>query len=77
MPEQTLELGVIGNGAYAALMAPSTAGYPRVAEGDTRCGRVIVRLETPGKSYSMPAGNQLIPEERCSIRHWIANGAKR
>jgi hypothetical protein len=63
--------------AYTNLLAKSSTGEPRITPGDVKCGKVIVRLETPGESYSMPPGRQLPATELCSIRQWIANGAKR
>jgi len=63
--------------AYTNLLAKSPSGEPRVTPGDVKCGKVIVRLETAGASYSMPPGRQLPEGELCSFRQWIANGAKR
>lgn len=63
--------------AYSNLLAKSPSGEPRITPSDVKCGKVIVRLETPDETYSMPPGRQLPATELCSIRQWIANGAKR
>lgn len=60
--------------AYQGLL---DAGQDRVNPGDVRCGKLIVRLESVGKPWSMPPGDHLRDAELCSLRHWIANGAKR
>jgi hypothetical protein len=64
--------------AYTNLLAKSTTGDPRITPGDVTCGKVIVRLESKGKSYSMPPPPAALRDgEVCSIAQWIANGAKR
>jgi hypothetical protein len=64
--------------AYTNLMATSTTGEPRIKSGDVQCGKVIVRLNTKGKSYSMPPPpTSLSAGELCSIAQWIAKGATR
>jgi hypothetical protein len=63
--------------AYTNLLAKSPSGEPRIIPGDVKCGKVIVRLETPNESYSMPPVTPLPPGDLCSFRKWIANGAKR
>lgn len=63
--------------AYDLLLGKGTDGKPRVRPGDVRCGRVIVRLESVDKPWSMPPGGHLDEATLCSIRHWIANGAPR
>ena len=63
--------------AYTNLLAKSPSGEPRIIPGDVKCGKVIVRLETTGKSYSMPPVTPLSDGALCSFRKWIANGAKR
>jgi hypothetical protein len=74
MPQGGLRLDDIDE-AYTNLL-DKPAG--RIIPGDLACGKVIVRLETKGASWSMPRGQeQLALEERCSIRQWIANGAER
>lgn len=65
------------NTAYADLMAKSSTGVPRVTPKDLKCGRFIVRLETPDQPWSMPPGHHLDESTLCVIRHWIANGAQR
>jgi hypothetical protein len=73
-PQAGLELDQIDT-AYAAL---TQQGADIVNAGDVTCGHLIVRLETPGETWSMPKGNdQLSEPERCAIRQWIKNGAKR
>jgi hypothetical protein len=63
--------------AYDNLLGPGSDGRLRVKPGDTQCGKLIVRLETAGESWSMPAGNHLMDTELCVIRNWIADGALR
>jgi hypothetical protein len=63
--------------AYEHLLGPGSDGRQRVIPGDTQCGKLIVRLETPGEPWSMPAGSHLMDTELCVIRHWIADGALR
>jgi len=48
---------------------------PRVVPGDAACSEMMVRLDTPGHSWSMPPGAPLDERARCSIRRWIAAGA--
>jgi hypothetical protein len=62
--------------AYEALMGHGTTGALLVTPGDTTCGELIYRLEIGGLE-GMPPGPSLSEQERCSIRHWIANGAPR
>ena len=63
--------------AYANLMKKNAAGTnDRVKPGDLKCGELIVRLETPNESWSMPKGDHLPEGLLCVIRHWIADGAK-
>jgi hypothetical protein len=75
-PTGGMQLGTIDE-AFASLHEKSSTGKPRVTPGDTQCGKVIVRLETVGETYSMPPANHLKDSELCSIRHWIKNGATR
>jgi hypothetical protein len=64
--------------SYDALQAKDFAGdAPRMTPKDLACGALIVRLETPGHSWSMPGGRHLDEPTLCVIRHWIANGAPR
>jgi hypothetical protein len=63
--------------AYDLLMEDSARGNPRLIPGDVACGELLFRLETDIESYGMPPGRPLDEAERCSIRHWIANGAPR
>ena len=63
--------------AHAALLDNGSDGRPRVRPGDPRCGKLIVRLETPDKTWSMPPGSPLDESTLCVIRHWISNGAPR
>ncbi len=64
--------------AYTNITAKSTTGEPRIEKGNVQCGKVIVRLESKDKSYSMPPqGATLRDGEVCSIAQWIAMGAKR
>lgn len=62
--------------AYQGLMAKNAAGTTaRVIPNDLKCGELIVRLETPNKSWTMPKGGHLPENLLCVIRHWIADGA--
>jgi len=68
--------------AYTDLMAENAAGTEkRVIPGDTKCGEMIVRIETHDRPWSMPLGQPpglpLDDGTLCAIRHWIANGAQR
>jgi hypothetical protein len=63
--------------AYQGLMSRNAAGTTaRVIPNDTKCGELIVRLETPNHSWTMPKGEYLDENVRCVFRHWIADGAK-
>jgi hypothetical protein len=63
--------------AYQDLMAENAAGTTaRVIPNDLKCGELIVRLETPNKSWTMPKGGHLPENLLCVIRHWIADGAQ-
>jgi hypothetical protein len=63
--------------AYQDLMAKNAAGTTaRVIPNDLKCGELIVRLETPNKSWTMPKGSHLPENLLCVIRHWIADGAQ-
>jgi hypothetical protein len=75
-PQGGLQLGDTEQVAYAALMANDENGMPRVTANDLSCGQFIVRLETPGKPWSMPFGSHLDPQKLCVIQQWIAQGAK-
>jgi hypothetical protein len=75
-PQNGLALDVEDT-AYTDLMGASSTGEPRVTPGNASCGKFMVRLETAGQSWSMPPGNHLDDATLCSIRHWVANGAKR
>jgi hypothetical protein len=63
--------------AFTALQGNASDGTPFVTPGDLQCGEIIARLESPDPAYSMPSRGQLDEQERCAIRHWIANGATR
>ncbi len=59
----------------AASHARLLAGEWVVAQ-DAVCSPVVVRIETDDENLRMPPGQEpLDPRERCSIRHWIAEGA--
>lgn len=60
--------------AYAALLGLDGA-KARVIAGDAACSEMMVRLDSPGHSWSMPPGAPLDERARCSIRRWIASGA--
>jgi hypothetical protein len=62
--------------AYELLLG--TAGTKaRVEAGDAACSELIVRLDSPGQPWSMPPGAPLSEGIRCSIRRWVAQGARR
>lgn len=63
--------------AHTALLDKGSDGRLRVRPGDLRCGKLIVRLETPDKAWSMPPGKPVDEATLCVIRHWINNGAPR
>jgi hypothetical protein len=75
-PQAGLKLDDIDT-AYKALLATNAAGERRVIPGDVKCGKVLVRLETAGETWSMPPGAHLDEQTLCSIRHWIKDGAPR
>ena len=60
--------------AYAALLGLD-GGKARVIAGDPACSEMMVRLDLPGHSWSMPPGAPLDERARCSIRRWLAAGA--
>lgn len=60
--------------SYALLLGTS-GGKARVIAGDPACSEMMVRLDMPGHSWSMPPGAPLDERARCSIRRWIAAGA--
>lgn len=55
--------------AFSALRAG------RVAPGDPKCSKMIVRVSSPGADYEMPPGSVLSDAERCSLVKWVQNGA--
>ncbi|HEX4337393.1 MAG TPA: hypothetical protein VH062_15865 [Polyangiaceae bacterium] len=64
--------------AYTNILATSSTLDPRITPGDVTCGKVLVRLESKDKTYSMPPPPaELRNGEVCSIIQWIAMGAKR
>ena len=64
--------------AFTNLRADSPSGEPRIIPRDVKCGKLIVRLETKGATYSMPPPPARLSDlELCSIRQWDANGAER
>ena len=76
-PQNGLALDVQAT-AYTDLMAENAAGTTRrVIPRDTKCGELIVRLETPNVSWGMPKGSHLPDDLLCVFRHWIAEGAPR
>jgi hypothetical protein len=74
--QRGLEMDQI-DGAYTNLLKKNAQGEQRVIAGNVQCGKVIVRLESIDKPWSMPPGGHLREDDLCSVRHWIANGAKR
>jgi hypothetical protein len=48
----------------------------RVVAGDPACSSLVERLERSGRG-AMPPGGQLLPEERCAVQRWVADGAQR
>jgi len=63
--------------AYQDLMSGNAAGTTaRVIPNDVKCGELIVRLETPNETWTMPKGGHLPENLLCVIRHWIADGAQ-
>jgi hypothetical protein len=49
----------------------------RLVPGDPGCSELVVRTHSAGESWSMPPGQPLSEGERCVIRQWIEQGAKR
>jgi hypothetical protein len=63
--------------AYQDLMSGNAAGTTaRVIPNDLKCGELVVRLETPNETWTMPKGGHLPDNVLCVIRHWIADGAQ-
>lgn len=60
--------------AYEALLDPSRG---LVIPGDPECSTLIKRVESEDPSVVMPVGMRLMPGQRCAIRKWVADGAKR
>ncbi len=58
--------------AFAALVDGG-----RVTAGDAPCSEMIVRTHQTGKDWSMPPRRPLSAEERCVLRLWVEQGAKR
>jgi hypothetical protein len=52
-------------------------GRARVVPSDPECSLLEQRLESKDPSFVMPPGAKLSEYQRCAIRQWIANGAKR
>lgn len=75
-PQRGLKLDQIDD-AYTTLLEKSADGEARVIPGNVQCGKVIVRLETAGESWSMPPDHHLDEATLCAIRHWIKDGANR
>jgi Planctomycete cytochrome C len=48
-----------------------------VLPGDPECSPLIRRIESDDPNFMMPPGNKLSAAERCAIRQWVAQGAKR
>ncbi len=62
--------------AYALLLG-QVDGRQRVIPGDPACSELMVRLDLPGHTWSMPPGEPLDVKERCTIARWIQDGAQR
>ena len=60
--------------SYDALLGRS-GGRSHVIPGDPACSNLMVRLDSPGREWSMPPGTPLDERARCAIRRWIAAGA--
>lgn len=76
-PQNGLRLDNVDT-AYQDLMSENAAGTTaRVIPNDVKCGELIVRLETPNETWTMPKGGHLPENVLCVIRHWIADGAQR
>jgi hypothetical protein len=63
--------------AYDFLMGKAD-GRARVLPGNPECSILAQRLESTDPAFRMPVGGApLSPGDRCAIRQWIAQGAKR
>jgi hypothetical protein len=62
--------------SHASLLGES-GGAALVVPGDAACSELVVRLEAPDPSRSMPPGRPLSEGERCAIEQWIDGGAAR
>lgn len=61
--------------AAHALLLGAADGRHRVTPGDLACGKLVVRLHSPGTPWGMPPGDPLDETVLCAIRQWIAAGA--
>jgi hypothetical protein len=53
-------------------------GRARVIPGKPECSILELRLESKDPGFRMPVGSEPLSEsDRCVVRQWIANGAKR
>jgi cytochrome c len=52
-------------------------GRSRVAPAKPECSLLEQRLDSDDPGFVMPPGAKLSAAERCSVRQWIAGGAKR
>ena len=63
--------------SYDSLLGLS-GSRPRVMPGNPSCSLLVQRLESDDPMFRMPVGRaQLSLGERCAVRRWIADGAKR
>ena len=59
------------------LLTDDGDGEPLVLANDAACSVLIQRVDADDETQVMPPGDPLSEEERCAIRMWIDDGAKR
>ena len=63
--------------AYDSLLG-NTDGRVRVRPGEPECSSLVQRLESDDPAFRMPVGSAALSvAERCVVRQWIADGARR
>ncbi|TPV95323.1 MAG: hypothetical protein B7733_10755 [Myxococcales bacterium FL481] len=70
------QTGFVIDDADATYVRLFDGDAPLVVPGDPSCSPLIARLESLDPDWRMPPGNTpLAAGARCSIAHWIADGA--
>ena len=48
-----------------------------VLPGDPNCSQLMIRLDQPDPTDTMPPGLPLSESERCAVRQWVEQGGER